>query len=199
MRTARIVLPTFRLVILPALLLASCNHAEHEQRIADLQRKADERVAKAERDAKEKVTMLEKQMATAKAECAAASAQVKAQADDAISKAQASVDEATKAAEAAQAKAREAYKEEARTELGNLNRDFTEVAAKAAKTPPKDKAGYDKAVKDIVAQQKEIAKDIAAFDQATLDTFKAAKTKLDRNLALMKAAVRTARAKLPAP
>jgi hypothetical protein len=186
----------FALTVVVCSLIAACNHAEHEKRIAEMQQKADERVAKAEREAQAKVKQAEEQIAAAKAECAAASAQAKAQADDALSKAQASADEATKAAEAAQAKAREAYKEEGRTQLANLNQDLTEVATKAAKTPVKDKAGYDKAVKDVVTQQKAIAKDIAAFDQATLDTFKATKAKLDHDLALMKAAVKTARSKV---
>ncbi len=188
----------FALTVVVCSLLSACNHAEHEKRITDMQQKADERVAKAEREAQDKVKAAEQQMAAVKAECAAASAQAKAQADDALSKAQASVDDATKAAEAAQGKAREAYKEEGRTQLANLNQDLTEVTAKAAKAPPKDKAGYDKAIKDVVTQQKAIAKDITAFDQATLDTFKATKAKLDHDLALMKAAVKAARSKLSA-
>jgi FlaG/FlaF family flagellin (archaellin) len=191
--------PTIALTIAVCSVLAACNHAEHEKQIMDLQQKADERVAKAERGAQEKVTKLEQQVAAVKAECAAASTQAKAQADDALSKVQASADEATKAAEAAQAKAREAYKEEGRTQLAHLNQDLTDVASKAAKMPVKDKAGYDQALKEVVTHQKEIAKDIAAFDQATLDTFKVTKAKLDRDLALMKAAVKTARSKLPAP
>jgi hypothetical protein len=177
--------------------LVSCNHAAHEQRIAELEKRADERVAKAERDAQEKVSRLEKQVEAVKAECAAASAQAKVQADDALSKAQAGADDAAKSAEAAQAKAREAYKEEGRTELAGLNRELTEVAGKAAKTPAKDKAAYDKALKDAVTHQKDIAKDIAAFDTATLDTFKATKSKLDKDLALLKSSVKTARSQLP--
>ena len=52
-------------------------------------------------------------------------------------------------------------------------------------------------MKQIVAKQKDIAKDIAAFDKAELDALKKAQAKLNTDLAQMKAIIRTARAKVP--
>ena len=49
----------------------------------------------------------------------------------------------------------------------------------------------------IVTQQKAIQKDIAAFDKASVADLKTAKAKLDQDLAVMKATIRTARAKVP--
>ncbi len=185
------------LILFFAMAPVSCNKAEQEKKIAEIQKSADEKVAKAEQDAREKIAALEKQVEAIKAEAADASAQVKAQADEAVSKAQLSADEAAKAVQAALAKAREAYKADARTHLADLNRELSEVTSQAAKIPAKEKAGYDKALKEVVAHQKEIANDILAFDKAALETFKTAKAKLAKDLALMKAAIKNARSKLP--
>ena len=175
----------------------ACGTAEQEKKIAEVQKAADTRIAKAEQDAREKIAALEKQVEAIKSEAADASAQVKAAADEAINKAQLDADEATKAAQAALAKAREAYKADARTRLTEVNKEFTDVATQAAKIPAKEKAAYDKVIKEVVGYQKEIANDIAAFDKATLDTFKTAKAKLAKDLALMKASIKTAKARLP--
>lgn len=186
------------------LVLTGCNQAEQESKIAEIQQKADERVAKAEREGRERILALERQIETIKTEAAAASAKAKVEADDAISKAQASAEEAakatedaTKAAEKAVKNAREAYKGEGRTRLAELNKELVELVARAAKTPAKERVGYDEAMKEVTSHQKEIAKDVAAFDQATVETFRTAKAKLTKDLALMKAALKTARGKLP--
>ena len=179
------------------LSLTSCGKAEQEQKIASIQKAADERVAKAERDAQEKIAQLQKQIEAVKAEAADAAAEVKAQADEAINKAQGNAEEAAKAVQAALTRAREAYKEDGRTHLAVVNKEFIELAAQAKKTPAKDKAAYDKAIKDVVARQKDIVADIAAFDKAALENFKATKAKLVKDLALMKAAIKTAHAQLP--
>lgn len=181
-----------------SLLFLGCgNEAEQEKKIADVQRQADERVAKAERDCKEKIASLEKQIESVKAEAATASAQAKAQVDDAITKAQASTEEAAKAAETALGKAQQAYKLEGRTRLTDLNKEFSEIATKGSRTPPKDKAAWDKALKDVATHQKEINKDLAAFDKATLETLAATKGKLDKDVALMKNSLKLLRARLP--
>ena len=183
--------------LLLALALSGCGKAEQEQKIAEIQKAADARIAKAEQDAREKIAALEKQVEAVKSEAADASAQVKAAADEAISKAQMNADEAAKAAQAALAKAREAYKADARTHLADLNKELTEVTTQAAKIPAKEKAAYDKAIKEVIGYQKEVGNDIAAFDKAAIDTFKTAKAKLAKDLALMKAAIKNAKAKLP--
>jgi sugar-specific transcriptional regulator TrmB len=180
-----------------SIVVAGCGKAEQEKKIAEIQKTADERIAKAEKEAQEKIAQLQKQVEAIKAEAADASAEAKAQADEAINKAQVSADEAAKAVQSALSRAREAYKEDGRHQLAALNKEFTELATQAKKTPAKDKAGYDKAVKDIVTHQKDANADIAAFDKATLETFKTAKAKLVKDFALMKAAIKTAAAKLP--
>lgn len=183
--------------LIMALLSVGCGKEEQERKIAEIQKAADARVAKAEEEARAKIAALQQQIEAVKAEAADASAQAKAAADEAISKAQSSVDEAAKDAQAALSKAREAYKADARTHLAELNKEFTEIAGQAAKLPAKERAGYDKAAKEVASIQKDIQADIAAFDKAALDTFKTAKAKLTKDLALMKAALKTARSKLP--
>lgn len=179
-------------------LLGGCsNKAEEERRIAEVRKAADDKLAQAQKTAQEQIAQLQKQIETVKAEAADASAQAKAMAEEAISKAQTSADDAAKAAQAALKKAREAYKEDGRNQLSALNKDFAEVATQAKKTPSKDKAAYDKAIKDIVTKQKEITADIAEFDKATLETFKTVKAKLAKDLALMKASIKVAAGKLP--
>ena len=185
------------LIILFALSITACNKAEEEKKIAEIQKSADARVAQAEQDAKEKIAALEKQVEAIKEEAADASAQAKAQADEAVNKAQLSAEEAAKAVQAALGKAREAYKGDARTHLAELNKEFTEVAGQASKLPAKEKTAYDKAVKEVVARQKDVGNDILAFDKAVLETFKTTKAKLVKDLALMKAAIKNARSKLP--
>ena len=49
----------------------------------------------------------------------------------------------------------------------------------------------------VAAQQKAINADLAAFDTATLDTFKAVKTKFEHDLALLNNTMRAAKSKLP--
>lgn len=194
---SRSLLLTSALTAVVCLPLTGCGKAEQEKKIAQIQQTANERIAKAEKEAQEKIAELQKQIEAIKAEAADASAEARAQADAAINKAQLSADEAAKAVQSALSRAREAYKEDARHQLAALNKEFTELTTQARKTPSKDKAAYDKAIKDIVARQKDVNADIAAFDKATLETFKTVKAKLVKDLALMKAAIKTAAAKLP--
>jgi uncharacterized protein YicC (UPF0701 family) len=182
-------------VLLLLLMLAPA--CEDKGKIAELQKKADERVAAAEQSAREKIAMLQKQMETTAADLADAAAQVKAEANDAISKAQANADDAAKAAATALDRARKAYKEEGRAELNNLKQDAADVNAKLAKASDKVKTAGQKSLQKVTDEEKAIEKDITAFDTATLDTFKAAKARLDKDVATLKASIKAARAKLP--
>lgn len=184
------------LVLVLPLLFGACHDAESEKRLTDALKAATDKASKAEHDAQEKVAAAEKQIEQMKAEMAATTAKLKAEADDLVSKAQASAEEQAKAAEAALKKARQGFKEEGRLQLANANKEVAELSAKAAKAPAKVKAEVNKSMQKIVTQQKAIAKDIAAFDTATIEQFKTVKAKLNQDLAVMKATIRAARAKI---
>jgi hypothetical protein len=182
-----------------SLALAGCRDEEaaDKAKLAELNKQVELRVAKAEREAAEKIAAAEQQVKRMEAEMAAATAKVKAEADDAVSKAQASAEEQAKAAEAALKKARQGFKEEGRLLLANANKEVSELSAKAANAPAKVKVEVNKAMQKIAAQQKVIAKDLAAFDTAPLDKFQSVKAQLARDLATLRATIRTARAKIP--
>jgi hypothetical protein len=176
-------------------LPVACGNAD--AKIKEIQRQADDRVAQADRVAKEKIAAAEQQMEATKTQLEAALAKAKSEADDAVRDAKAGADEDAKAAALALTKARDAYKAEARVKLADLNKDTRDVAAKAAKASAKVKPLVDKAMQNIAKEQKEIFKDINAFDAATLETFKTTKAKLDQDLAKLKASIQSARAKVP--
>jgi hypothetical protein len=181
--------------VLAFALPVACGNAD--AKIKEIQHQADERVAQADRVAKEKIAAAEQQMEATKTQLEAALAKAKTEADDAVRDAKAGADEDAKAAALALNKARDAYKAEARVKLADLNKDTRDVAAKAAKAPAKVKTLVDKAMQDIAKRQKEIFKDINAFDAATLETFKTTKAKLDQDLAKLKGSIQSARAKVP--
>jgi hypothetical protein len=180
-----------------ALVLMGCNEEEYKKQLAEAQAQADKRVGEVESKAKERVAALEKQLETLKAEAAAAAEKAKADVDEAASKAQASVDDAAKETAQALDRARSAYKGEGKARYQALNNDLAEVTSQARKVPAKSKAAYDKAIKTVLALQKDISKDLAAYDDATLDTFAKIKGKLDVDLAKYKSAINTAKSKLP--
>lgn len=180
------------------LLLSACSGEEQKRQLAELQRKADERVAQVEKQYKDQVAGLEKQIEALRLEAAETAAKAKSQVDDAVAKAQASVEDAEKEATVALGKARDAYRGEAKTKYANLNKELAEVTAKAQKVPAKSKAAYDAAIKTILDLQKELVKDIAAYDKATLDTLSKTKSKVDIDLAKYKLAIKAAKAKVPA-
>ena len=185
--------PTLLSAPLIALVLFGCSHAEEEkEKLAELQKKADERIAQAENQAKVKLADLQKELDAAKAELT----QAKAQTADALNKAQTSAEEQAKAAEAALVKARQAFKEKARLELSDANKDLTEVQGKVSKVAAKSKAAVTTLMQDIVKQQKVLSKDIAAFDAATLDTFRTASAQFEKDLAVYKAKIRSVKAKV---
>lgn len=186
------------LIALLAVGLAGCNEEEHKKALAELQDQADKKLAAVETKSKERVAELEKEVEALKTEAAAAAASAKAQAEEVANKAQASVDDAEKEAAKILERARSAYKLEAKARYQALNSDLAEVTAKASKVPAKSKAAYDKAIKNVVALQKDINKDIAAYDDATLDTFGKVKAKVDGDMAKYKAAIKAAKAKVPA-
>ena len=182
-------------LVAPMLFSLACGASDEERKkiVAEAEKKADERVQQAERQARAKTEEAQRELEKVKAELTEA----KSKLTDAVTQAQASVEEKAKAAEAALEKARQAFKEEGRTELAHLNKDVAEVSSKAGTVPKAAKDSYMKAMKDIQKQQKAIAEDIAAFDKATLETFRTTKAKLDRDLAVMKSKIAVARAKVP--
>jgi len=186
--------PTLLALPLLALTLSGCSHAEEEkEKLAELQKKADEKVAQVENQAKVKLADLQKELDNAKDELAKA----KAQTADAVNKAQLGAEEQAKAAEAALVKARQAFKEKARLELSAANKDLAEVQGKVGKVAAKSKAAVTKLMQDISKQQKVLGKDIAAFDAATLDSFRATSSQFEKDLAVYKAKIRSVKAKVP--
>jgi hypothetical protein len=185
------------LAVVVAVGLLGCNEEEHKKQLADVQAQADQKIASIESKAKERVSFLEKEIETLKAEATKAAEQAKADAEALASKTQASLDDAEKEAAKLLDKARSAYKTEAKARYQALNTDLAEVTGKANKIPAKSKAAYDKSIKTVLALQKDITKDIAAYDDATLDTFGKVKAKVDTDLAKYKAAIKAAKAKLP--
>jgi len=178
----------------PLLALTACGD---EAKLKEIQKKADERVAEAQREAKEKIAAAEKKLDDTKAEFASAAEKAKAEADNAIAVAKETADEGVKEAADALARARDAYKAEARARLKTVNKDVQDASVRASKAPAKIKPAIDKAMKAIVEKQKDVAKDIAAFDTATLDTFRNVKGKLDADLAALRNAALGVKAKLP--
>jgi hypothetical protein len=178
--------------------VAACGDEEKTKaKIAEIQKQADEKIAQAEKAANEKLAALQQQMEATKADLVDAAAQAKAQADDAISKAQSNADEAAKSAAAALTRARQAYKEEGHQQLNALNKEVSDINAKIAKATATVKTTAQKAMTKVSDEQKAIQKDIEAFDTATLNTFKAAKAQMDKDVAALKATLKNARAKLP--
>lgn len=180
-----------------AAALPGCNEEEHKKQLADLQAEADKKLAEAESKAKGRIAALEQQLEQMKTEAEAAAAKAKAEVEEAANKAQASVEDAEKETEKVLTRARIAYKAEGKARYQALNNELATVTSKASKVPAKSKAAYDKAIKTVLDLQKEITKDIAAYDEATLDTFAKTKAKLDTDLAKYKAAVKAAKAKVP--
>ena len=71
-----------------------------------------------------------------------------------------------------------------------------DVTEQAKKAQAKAKTSVQAIAKEVAALQKDIASDIAAFDKATLDTFKSVKSELNKDLATLKSKVAAAKAKL---
>jgi len=181
------------LLIVPLMLMACGNEEEIKKKVAAVQQQADEQASKAKQAAQQKLDELQKQFDQLKTDATDA----KAKLDECTSKAQASADEQGKTAEAALAAARQAFKAEAKLELANVNKSINELGPKSAKANAKAKAAFQKALQPVAAQQKAIAADLAAFDTATLDTFKTVKTKFSHDLALLKNTMQVAKSKLP--
>lgn len=169
---------------------------EQAAKLAEVQRIADEKLKKAEKVAADKVAAMQKQIDQMKADAEAQAAKVKSEADQAIAKAQGDAEAQAKAAEEALKKARAAYKAEGMQELGQLNKQVQELSGKVAKAPAKVKPAVQKSMKDIVTEQQQIAKDLAAFDKAALDGLGAAKAKLVQDLAKMKNTIAGIKAKV---
>lgn len=172
--------------------LLGCSHAEEEKAKLDaIQKQADEKVTQAENQAKTKIADIQKQLDDAKADLQKAQDQVK----DAMSKAQSGAEDQAKSAEAALVTARQAFKAKTKLELSDANKDLADVQGKVSKVAAKSKAQVTTLMQDIVKQQKVLAKDIAGFDAATLDTFHTLNSQFEKDLAVYKAKIRTVKAK----
>ncbi len=182
-----------RAYLLLALVLFGCeNSAKERVKLAELEKQVEQKVAKAEREGKEKLAETQKQLETLKAELADAKSKV-----EQATKAQGASEDASKQADAALAKARQAYKTLGKYELVELTKDVKEISAKSAKAKPAVKAAVTKLMEQVPAQQKAIAKDISELEGATLETLDTLKAKLDKDVAALRATLRTARAKVP--
>jgi len=167
------------------------NEEKQRAKLAEVEKAAEAKVAQAELQARNKAADAQKELDALKAELG----QTKIKLAEA-EKAQADSEELGKQAEAALGKAREAFKAEGRAKLADLNKDLTQVSKALAKLPAAKKAEVNKIFQKIPPQQKAIAKDIAAYDTATLDTLGATKSTLEKDLALMRANVALAKAKV---
>jgi uncharacterized phage infection (PIP) family protein YhgE len=178
--------------LLLLLCLSACGNADEQRaKLAEAEKAADQRVAKAEADGKNKLTDLQKELDQAKTDLADAKTKL-----DEAQKAQSTTSDNCKTAEAALGKAREAFKALGRLELADANKEVSELTQKAAKAPAKVKAVVNPMIQQIPAQQKAINKDIADYDSAEVETFKAVKAKLDHDLATMRGNVHAAKAKV---
>ena len=74
---------------------------------------------------------------------------------------------------------------------------ITAAAWTEPKANAKVKAQLQKLLKGIPAQQKAVAKDLADFDDATLETLDTIKAKLAKDLAALKASAHAIQARLP--
>jgi F0F1-type ATP synthase membrane subunit b/b' len=176
------------------LLLAACSNAEEEKaKLSAVEKKAQESIAKAQNEAKTKIADLQKELEDARTKLTDAEAKAK----EAVSRAETSAEEQAKAAEQALAKARQAYKEKARLQLSEVNQEMSEVGAKAGKVPAKSKVAFQKAMAEAKKAQAEVGKDIAAFDKATLETFRTLAAKVQQDISVMRAKIRAAKAKIP--
>jgi len=182
-----------RSLLWSALLLVACsNAAEERAKLAELEKKADQRVAQAEKSGRDKLEAAQKELDQIKKDFV----ELRSKFEEAA-KAQASSEDVAKQLEAALAKARQAFKAEGKTRHAAINKEVTEAVAKAAKAPAKAKPAIAKLTKQLPAKQKAIAKDLADFDDATLETLSTVKAKLDKDLAALKALAHAIKAKAP--
>jgi predicted phage tail protein len=181
------------LLIASFLLVACSNEEEIKKKVAAVQQQADDQASKAKQEAQQKADDLQKQIDQLKADAADS----KTKLDDCTSKVQTSTDASGKSAEAALAAARSAFKEEGHLELANANKALSELGPKSVKASAKAKAAFQKALQPVSGQQKTIAADLAAWDTATLDSFKSIKGKFEHDLGVLKNAIRAAKATLP--
>lgn len=180
-------------LIVPLMLIACGNEEEIKKKVAAVQQQADEQASKAKQAAQQKLDELQKQFDQLKTEAT----ESKTKLDECTTKAQASAEEQAKSADAALSVARGAFKSAAKLELAEVNKAINELGPKSAKANAKQKAAFQAALKPVAAQQKTLAADLAAFDTATLDTFKTVKAKFERDLALLKNTKNIAKSKLP--
>ncbi|HWZ87317.1 MAG TPA: hypothetical protein VNW92_00670 [Polyangiaceae bacterium] len=183
-----------RALLLASFLLMACgNEEEIKKKVAAVQQQAEDQAAKAKQEAQQKLDDLQKQLDQLKTDATDA----KTKLDDCMSKVQAAGDASGKSADAALAAARTAFKEEGHLELSDANKAMAELGPKSVKATAKAKAAFQKALQPVGAQQKALAADLAAWDTATLDSFKSVKGKFEHDLATLKNTIRAAKATLP--
>lgn len=176
--------------LLATLVLFGCSNAEElqalqkqaETRVASIEEKARAQVAEARKEAEDVRVLMTQSVEQAQAKLKEA----QDSAEQLLKEAKVSAEQAEKDAAKALAKARDAYKGEARAKLATLNDEVRELNAKISKAKGKVKSEAQAKLKDVTALQKQLAKDIAAFDKATLDTFKEVKNEVNKHLAELK-------------
>ena len=182
------------LLLASVLLVAACgNEEEIKKKVAAVQQQADDQASKAKQAAQQKLDEVQKQLDQLKTDAADA----KTKLDECLSKVQSTSDASGKSTEAALAAARSAFKEAGHLELANANKAMAELGPKSAKASAKAKAAFQKALQPVSAQQKTLAADLAAWDTATLDSFKSVKGKFEHDLTVLKNTIRAAKATLP--
>ncbi len=174
-----------------------CDADKEKAKIAEIQKQADDRIAQIQREAQDKVAAAEKRIDQMQSDSADAGAAVKAEADEEVAKAKSDADKLAAEAAEALSKARNAYKDSERKQLGTLLKELDEIHAKEAGAQPKVKAQVDQSLKGIATKKDAVKKEIDAFDGATLETLKTVKAKADQGLAELKALIHATRAKLP--
>jgi septal ring factor EnvC (AmiA/AmiB activator) len=180
------------LPLLLLLLLGCDNSAEERVKLAEQQKQTEQKIAKAEQEAKAKVADAQREMERLKTELGEAKVKL-----EEVTKNQAAAVADQKQVEAALDKAKKAYRALVKDELDELNNEAKELSAKAAKAPAATKAATTKTLQQVSTKQKEVAQELGELDKATLETLDSVKAKLDKELAALRASVRSAKAKLP--
>ena len=185
--------------LLPLVLCALCFvvGCEDKGKLQSIQKAADERIAEVERKAKEQVTRAKEEMEALKMQFAQSAEQAKSEAASTLKDVQLGAEQCESEAETAMRRAREAYKAEAKLKLSAVTEDARDVRAKLAKAPAKVKSAAQPVMKELDGLLKEVQKDIAAFDKATLETLRSTKQAFNEHLAKLKSKLNSAKAKLP--
>lgn len=194
MKRHRTLGPSVLAVALATLGLLSTG-CEDTEKLDALKKQTDQRIAELQSQGKASLAAAKKEVEELRAQLLQVTESAKAEAATLVKQAQADANEQEREAARALSKARDGYKAEARAKLTALLDDMKDASSKAQKAPAKAKASVQAIGKEVSALQKQITKDIAAFDKATLDSLKTVKAELNKHLATLKAKVASAKAK----